>query len=116
MAMHFKVVGGGPAGLYFAYLMKRSHPDYVVRVGEQNARNATYGFGVVLSERALAFLEQGHPAAIARLTMRMETWNVQHIVHKGVRVVVDGSSYFAIERLAPPEGLHKCCRGGGGGV
>lgn len=113
MAMDFKVVGGGPAGLYFAYLMKRSHPDYVVRVVEQNAANATYGFGVVLSERALEFLEEGDPAAIARLTRRMETWNVQHIVHKGVRVVVDGSSYFAIERLALLEELQNCCREAG---
>lgn len=113
MAMHFKIVGGGPAGLYFAYLIKRSHPDYVVRVVEQNAANATYGFGVVLSERALAFLEEGDPAAIARLTGRMETWSAQHIVHKGVQVVVDGSSYFAIERLALLEELQNRCREAG---
>ena len=113
MAMHFEVVGGGPAGLYFAYLMKKSHPDHVVRVVEQNAANATYGFGVVFSGRALGFLEEGDPAAIARLTRRMQTWSDQHIVHKGVRVVVDGSSYFAIERLALLEELQNRCREAG---
>ena len=109
MAMHFEVVGGGPAGLYFAYLMKKSHPEHVVRVVEQNAANATYGFGVVLSGRSLGFLEAGDPAAIVRLTRRMQTWSDQHIVHKGVRVVVDGSSYFAIERLALLAGLQNTC-------
>jgi 2-polyprenyl-6-methoxyphenol hydroxylase-like FAD-dependent oxidoreductase len=111
--MKFKVVGGGPAGLYFAYLMKRSHPNYSVRVVEQNPSDATYGFGVVLSARALSFLEGGDSEAIARLTRRMETWGEQHIVHKGVRVVVDGSTYFAIQRLALLQELQKLCNEAG---
>lgn len=112
-AMNFRIVGAGPAGLYFAYLMKMSHPDYVIRVVEQNPADATYGFGVVLSGRALAFLEEGDPAVIAGLTRRMERWSAQHIVHKGTRVVVDGSAYLAIERLALLEELQNRCREAG---
>jgi len=110
MAMHFKVVGGGPAGLYFAYLMKRSHPDYAVRVIEQNPPDATYGFGVVLSGRALNFLSEGDAAAIKRLSARMERWSEQHIVHRGELVAIDGSSYAAIERLAMLHELQSLCR------
>lgn len=111
--MRIDVAGGGPAGLYFAYLMKRSRPDYQVRVFEQNAPGATYGFGVVFSGRALGFLREGDPAAIARLTRRMESWSDQHIVHRGERVVIDGSSYSAIERLALLAELQALCRDAG---
>lgn len=113
MTMRFIVAGGGPAGLYFAYLMKRSHPDYVIRVIEQNPPDATYGFGVVLSGRALSFLQEGDPAAIARLCQRMESWSDQHIVHNRERLVIDGSSYSAIERLVLLDELQRLCREAG---
>jgi 2-polyprenyl-6-methoxyphenol hydroxylase-like FAD-dependent oxidoreductase len=110
MSLHFKVVGGGPAGLYFAYLMKRSHPDYAVRVIEQNPPHATYGFGVVLSGRALNFLAEGDPGAIERLSAKMQTWGEQHIVHRGELVAIDGSGYSAIERLTMLHELQNLCR------
>lgn len=113
LGLHFKVVGAGPAGLYFAYLMKRSHPRSTIRVIEQNPPDATYGFGVVLSGRALGFLAQGDRAAIERLSERMESWHEQHIVHRGVRVVVDGSTYSAIGRLAMLHELQNLCREAG---
>lgn len=108
--MRFKVVGAGPAGLYFAYLVKRSHPDYAVRVVEQNPPDATYGFGVVLSGRALSFLSEGDRAAIERLASKMETWSEQHIVHRGELVRIDGSGYSAIERLLMLEELQRLCQ------
>jgi 2-polyprenyl-6-methoxyphenol hydroxylase-like FAD-dependent oxidoreductase len=108
--MNFKIVGGGPAGLYFAYLMKRSQPDHVIRVVEQNPPDATYGFGVVLSGRALSFLAEGDRAAIGRLTAKMQTWDEQHIVHRGELVRIDGSGYSAIERLCMLQELHNLCR------
>jgi len=111
MAMHLKVVGGGPAGLYLAYLMKRSHPDYAVRVIEQNPPDATYGFGVVLSGRALNVLsEDGEAGAIERLSARMERWNEQHIVHRGELVAIDGTGYAAVERLVMLHQLQSLCR------
>ena len=90
--MRINIVGGGPAGLYFAYLMKRSNPAYQIRVIEQNAADVTFGFGVVLSGRALKFIARGDEAVVKRLTPRMESWDDQHIVHRGSRVVIDGSS------------------------
>jgi 2-polyprenyl-6-methoxyphenol hydroxylase-like FAD-dependent oxidoreductase len=108
--MRINIVGGGPAGLYFAYLMKRSNPAYEVRLIEQNAADVTFGFGVVLSARALKFIAQGDEAVVKRLMSRMESWDNQHIVHRGTRVVIDGSSYLAISRLALLEELQVICR------
>lgn len=108
--MRIDIVGAGPAGLYFAYLMKRSNPAYRVRVIEQNAADVTFGFGVVLSARALSFVGQGDEAVVKRLTSRMESWSDQHIVHRGTRVVIDGSSYSAISRLALLEEFQALCR------
>ncbi|CAM2865673.1 oxidoreductase [Komagataeibacter xylinus] len=46
-------IGGGPAGLYAAILLKRDLPDARVRVFEQNAPADTFGFGVVFSDQTL---------------------------------------------------------------
>ncbi|SNT09597.1 2-polyprenyl-6-methoxyphenol hydroxylase [Noviherbaspirillum humi] len=113
MGLNIKVVGAGPAGLYFAYLMKKSFPDYRVRVVEQNPADATYGFGVVFSGRALSFLGQGDAAVIERLKANMESWSDQHITHKGQRVVIDGNSFSAIARLTMLKELQAICREAG---
>jgi len=105
----FHIAGAGPSGLYLAYLLKRSNPGDVVRVFEQNRPDVTFGFGVVLSGRALQFLSEGSSAAVERLMDSMEHWSNQHIVYHGRRIVVDGSSYSAIERLTLLRELQDLC-------
>jgi anthraniloyl-CoA monooxygenase len=46
-----RIIGGGPAGLYFAILMKGDDPSHDIRVHERRPRHATWGFGVVLTSR-----------------------------------------------------------------
>ncbi len=59
--MDINIVGAGPAGLLFALLIKRRFPEWRVNVLEQNPPDATFGFGVVFSLNALAFLERDVP-------------------------------------------------------
>lgn len=97
--MQIAVVGGGPAGLYFAYLWRKRHPSALVTVFEQNPRDATFGFGVVFSDRAMDFLEASDPETAALITSQMETWNDIAIVHRGERIAIDGVGFSAIGRL-----------------
>lgn len=100
------VVGGGPSGLYFAYLWKSRHPADSVTVFEQNAEGATFGFGVVFSARAMDFLHADDPETADLITARMETWSNIALVHRGERVVIDGVGFSAIGRLELLNLLH----------
>src|SRR5439155_13697258 len=98
--MRIGIAGAGPAGLLFAYLAKCRRPDVDVRVVEQNARDATLGFGVVFSHGALEFMAGYVPAMHATLATLLETWPIQRIVHRDQSVDIDGNGFCAIGRLA----------------
>lgn len=97
--MRIAILGAGPAGLYLAYLIKRRRPDTDVAVIEQNAADATFGFGVVFSDRALEFLREDDQETYAAIAPHMELWNDITVVHQGERVVIDGVGFAAIGRL-----------------
>jgi 2-polyprenyl-6-methoxyphenol hydroxylase-like FAD-dependent oxidoreductase len=111
--MRIAIAGAGPAGLLFALLAKRRHPGWAVSVLEQNPPGATFGFGVVFSEGALAFLERDAPDLHRRLTARMESWPMQRIVHRGEAVDIDGNGFSAIGRLELLQFLQPLCREAG---
>lgn len=98
--MRIAVIGAGPAGLYFAYCLKRARPDASIRIFEQNQPGATFGFGIVFSDRALDFLSADDPETFALLSRHVERWSDLAVVHRGERVVVDGIGFAAIGRLA----------------
>jgi 2-polyprenyl-6-methoxyphenol hydroxylase-like FAD-dependent oxidoreductase len=93
------VIGGGPGGLYFAYLWKRRHPDAEIDLFEQNAAGATWGFGVVFSEQALEFLRADDPDTVDAITPRMESWKNITLHLRGESVEIDGVGFSSIGRL-----------------
>jgi 2-polyprenyl-6-methoxyphenol hydroxylase-like FAD-dependent oxidoreductase len=97
--MRIAVVGGGPGGLYFASVWKSRHPSDAVELFEQNPAGATWGFGVVFSDRALEFLREDDPETVDLISPRMETWRDIAIVHRGERIAIDGVGFSAIGRL-----------------
>ena len=97
--MKIRIVGGGPAGLYFAALMKRENPAHDIVIYERGPRDATWGFGVVFSDRALEFLRADDEAMYQRLTPLMQTWPNLTIVHNDTRVPIAGNGFAAIGRL-----------------
>jgi 2-polyprenyl-6-methoxyphenol hydroxylase-like FAD-dependent oxidoreductase len=97
--MRIAVVGGGPAGLYFATLWKVRHSKDEVQVFEQNPADATFGFGVVFSDRALEFLRDDDPETCDLISSHMETWRDMTLVHREETVTIDGVGFSSIGRL-----------------
>jgi 2-polyprenyl-6-methoxyphenol hydroxylase-like FAD-dependent oxidoreductase len=97
--MKVLILGAGPAGLYLAYLLKRQDPTAELRVVEQNPPDATFGFGVVFSDRALEFLRGDDPQTCELVTAAMEQWSDLVLEHRGQRIAIDGIGFAAIGRL-----------------
>lgn len=97
--MRIAILGAGPAGLYLSYLIKRRDAGADVTVIEQNPAGATFGFGVVFSDRALAFLREDDEATYAAITPHMESWDDMTLDLNGERVIIDGIGFAAIGRL-----------------
>ena len=98
--MRIAVLGGGPGGLYFAYLWKRRHPEAQVDLFEQNPAGATWGFGVVFSDQALEFLRADDPETVDAISPHMESWTNITLNLRGESVEIDGIGFSAIGRLA----------------
>jgi len=97
--MRVVIIGAGPAGLYLSYLLKRRRPTTDIRVFEQNPANATFGFGVVFSDRALEFLRGDDPQTYDAITPAMESWSDVTLDLEGRVVRIDGVGFSAIGRL-----------------
>lgn len=97
--MKVAVIGGGPAGLFFATLVKRDSPRHEVTVFEQNPAGATYGFGVVLTDIALRFLDAVDPDLRAAIVGAASCEREIVITHRGTPVRVPGNTFHGIARL-----------------
>jgi 2-polyprenyl-6-methoxyphenol hydroxylase-like FAD-dependent oxidoreductase len=97
--LRIAVIGGGPGGLYFAYLWKKRHPEARIDLFEQNPAGATWGFGVVFSEQALEFLRADDPDTVEAITPRMESWQNITLNLRGESVEIDGVGFSSIGRL-----------------
>jgi benzoate-CoA ligase family protein len=111
--MRIAVLGAGPGGLLFALLIKRRFPEWTIELYEQNPADATFGFGVVFSEGALAFLERDAPDLHAQLAARMQAWPIQRIVHRAEQIDIDGNGFSAIARLELNRFLQALCAAAG---
>jgi 2-polyprenyl-6-methoxyphenol hydroxylase-like FAD-dependent oxidoreductase len=97
--MKIAVVGGGPSGLYFAYLMKKRDQGIEVEVFEQNPADATYGFGVVFSDLVFPYLQEADRPSFEAIMGAVEAWENHTIVHRDERVLIDGVNFAGIARL-----------------
>jgi anthraniloyl-CoA monooxygenase len=108
--MKINVIGGGPAGLYFALLMKKQNPAQEITVMERNAPGDTFGWGVVFSDKTLSYLKETDEESYAQITASFETWDNVDVVHRGERVTIRGNRFSGIARLELLEILQRRCR------
>ncbi len=64
--MKVGIIGGGPAGLYFAILTKKAWPQTQIDVFERNRPDDTFGFGVVFSDETLDDVRGLRPRELSR--------------------------------------------------
>lgn len=73
--MHVVSIGGGPAGLTFAALMKRAFPAVLIDVFERNPPDDASGWGVVFSKETLANLCDADPEMFSAVVSRFTSWD-----------------------------------------
>jgi anthraniloyl-CoA monooxygenase len=108
-AMKINIIGGGPAGLYFALLMKKQNPAHEIVVCERNGPNDTFGWGVVFSDKTLSYLKETDEESYAAITERFETWDNVDVVHRGRKVTIRGNKFSGIARLELLNILQERC-------
>ena len=104
------IVGGGPAGLYFAILMKRLDPAHEVTIFERDGPHDTFGWGIVFSDQTFAYLEESDDASCREIVDACETWDNVDVVHRGHKVTIHGNKFSGIARIAFLNILHRRCQ------
>lgn len=97
--MKINIIGGGPAGLYFAILMKKANPANDITVHERNGPDDTFGWGVVFSGRTLATLREADAESHAEITREFEAWDNVDVVCGDEKISVRGNSFSGVSRL-----------------
>jgi anthraniloyl-CoA monooxygenase len=96
--MKIDIVGGGPAGLYFAILAKKADPSHEITVHERNGRHDTFGFGVVFSDAALDTLRAAYPETHDEITRHFAHWDDIEIHYRGHVLRSGGHGFSGISR------------------
>ncbi len=108
--MKINCLGGGPAGLYFAILMKKAHPDADIRIYEQNRPDDTFGFGVVFSDATMQGFQDADAESYRRITESFAHWDDIHIHFKGQLLESTGHGFAGMSRKLMLNILQDRCR------
>ena len=108
--MKITIVGGGPAGLYFALLMKRRDAARAVTVIERDGPDDTFGWGIVFSDQTFDYLRDSDPPSFAAITAACQKWDNVDVVHRGERVTIRGNHFSGIARIRFLNILQARCR------
>jgi anthraniloyl-CoA monooxygenase len=97
--MKVDIIGGGPAGLYFSVLAKKSFPEAEVTVTERNRADDTFGFGIVLSDETLGNLRAADAPSYRDIAANFAYWDDIYTHYRGRVLKSSGHGFSGIKRL-----------------
>ena len=92
------IVGGGPAGLYTALLLKKADPHHDVTVLERNRAEDTFGWGVVFSDQTLENFRAADEPTFRAITENFAHWDDIDVFVHGRRITSGGHGFSGIAR------------------
>jgi anthraniloyl-CoA monooxygenase len=96
--MKIAIIGGGPAGLYVAILLKKQRPEAEITVYERNRADDTFGFGVVFSDATLDNFEKYDRPSYRRVTQEFAYWDDIAVHFRGTVHRVGGNGFCGCSR------------------
>jgi anthraniloyl-CoA monooxygenase len=105
--MRVAVVGGGPAGLYFSLLLKKAQSAHDVVVFERNPAGATYGWGVVFSDRTLTSFREADYRTYEQIVDNFIIWDSIDVCYRNEVVRCGGQGFSGISRKFLLSLLHE---------
>ncbi|MGJ5199319.1 bifunctional salicylyl-CoA 5-hydroxylase/oxidoreductase [Bradyrhizobium sp. HKCCYLRH1030] len=96
--MKIAIIGGGPAGLYAAILLKKQRPSADIAVYERNRADDTFGFGVVFSDATLDNFEKHDLPSYQRITQEFAYWDDIAVHFRGTVHRVGGNGFCGCSR------------------
>ena len=108
--MRIICVGGGPAGLYFAALMKKADPAHDITVVERNRPDDTFGFGVVFSDATLEHFARADRETHDEIVGAFAHWDDIDIHVHGSVVTSTGHGFAGMSRQQLLDILQRRCR------
>jgi anthraniloyl-CoA monooxygenase len=91
-------IGGGPAGLYGAILLKKALPAVKVEVHERNRPDDTFGWGVVFSDQTLSGFREADPPSHDAITQDFHHWDDIDVHFRGETIRSGGHGFCGIGR------------------
>jgi anthraniloyl-CoA monooxygenase len=108
--MRILTIGGGPAGLYFALLMKKAAKETEITVVERNKPDDTFGWGVVFSDETLGHFEREDPESMARIRQSFRYWGDIETHFGGEVITSTGHGFCGLSRKKLLMILQDRCR------
>ena len=96
--MRIVCIGGGPAGLYFALLMKKLDSGHRISVVERNRPYDTFGWGVVFSDATMAGMREWDAETANAIEVAFNHWDDIELHFKGRSIRSGGHGFVGIGR------------------